>query len=388
MNVIQLGKEWFKEAIKLSEYAFIYQVPESELEERLSEMEKHHQLFGILDKGELAAKFHYLPHEVYFSGKKLMMGGLAGVATYPEYRRQGHVREMLAYVLEKMKQENITVSMLHPFNVSFYRKYGWELFSSRRKTTLLAQDLKVLQHTGGTVKRYSKETHHEDIEKIYDAFASRFTGMLVRDREWWMRAIYDEETTAVYYNENGEPAGYILYQLKEKKLLVDEFVPLNAEARHGLWNFICQHDSMVQEIEMDTHEAEPLLFALPEPRRKSEHRPYFMARIVDAEAFLASYAFTEGTEALFHVNDPHAQWNNGSYLIRKDGTAIRISDDEALASELEGVELSINGLTAILFGYKTLSELEMLGLASGREEEIKAMEKAIPPHRPFFYDFF
>ncbi|WP_338780927.1 GNAT family N-acetyltransferase [Metabacillus sp. FJAT-52054] len=388
MKVIQLGNERFKEAIKLSEYAFIYKVPESELEERLKGMERHHQLFGILDEEELAAKFHFLTHDIYFNGQTLKMGGLAGVATYPEYRRQGHVREMLTFVLEKMKNEQITVSMLHPFNVAFYRKYGWELFSSRQKTTLSAGDLKIHKHVKGTVKRYNKETHNEDIEQIYESFASRYTGMLVRDREWWMRAIYDEETTAVYYNENGEPTGYILYQFKEKKLLVDEFVPLDPEARHGLWNFICQHDSMVKEIEMDTHEAEPLFFALPEPRLKTDRRPYFMARIVDAEAFLANYAFTPGAEVLVHVTDHHAQWNNGSYLIGQNGAAKKISDAEALASDLEGVDLSINALTASLFGYKTPSELFQLGLAEGSAEEIMLMEKAVPKHEPFFYDFF
>ncbi|MGD6817735.1 GNAT family N-acetyltransferase [Metabacillus sp. 113a] len=388
MKVVQLGKEWFKEATKLSEYAFIYKVPEADLEENYRNMEKHHQVFGIIEKEKLAAKFHFLTHEVYFGREKLKMGGLAGVATYPEYRRQGHVREMLSFVLEKMKKENMTVSMLHPFNVSFYRKYGWELFSSRQKTTVPASDFKIQRQVSGTIKRFDKETHNEDIERIYDQFASNFTGMLVRDREWWMRAIYDEETTAVYYDETGQPQGYILYQFKDKKLMVDEFVPLNTEARHGLWNFICQHDSMVTEAVMDTHEDEPLFFLLPEPRLKSERKPYFMARIIDAEAFLEAYEFLKGAEVLIHVTDPHAEWNNGSYLISKDGTAKRLSDQEALESDRKGVDLSINSLAAILFGYKSPSALAQLGLAEGNAEEIRQLERTLPEHTPYFYDFF
>ncbi len=52
------------------------------------------------------------------------MGGVAGVATYPEYRRSGYVKELLQHSLQTMKKDGYTVSMLHPFAVSFYRKYG------------------------------------------------------------------------------------------------------------------------------------------------------------------------------------------------------------------------------------------------------------------------
>ncbi|MTH53341.1 GNAT family N-acetyltransferase [Bacillus mangrovi] len=388
MDVIQFGKERFKESMKLSEYAFIYKVSEQELPERLESMEKHHELFGILENDEIAAKLHYLPLAIHFGGRELQMGGLAGVATYPEHRRKGHVREMLIFVLEKMKREQVTVSMLHPFNVSFYRKYGWELFSSRQKTTVPVSGMKIQQLVPGSIKRYSKETHNEDIEQIYNAFAAKYTGMLVRTRDWWLDSIYDEEMTAVYYNESGKATGYLLYQLKDKKMLADEFIALDTEARHGLWNFICQHDSMVTEVIMDTHEAEPLFFCLPEPRLHSERRPYFMARIVDAEAFLKGYDFRQGSKALIHVTDPYASWNNGSYFIDEAGQAKRLTDSEVLEGELQGVDLSINALAAVLFGYKTPAELAQLGLAEGKAEELEQLEKTLPGYTPFFYDFF
>ena len=40
-----------------------------------------------------------------------------------------------------MKKDGFTVSMLHPFAVSFYRKYGWELCANLLKCHISKSDL-------------------------------------------------------------------------------------------------------------------------------------------------------------------------------------------------------------------------------------------------------
>ncbi len=69
------------------------------------------------------------------------MGGVAGVATYPEYRRSGYVKELLQHSLQTMKKDGYTVSMLHPFAVAFYRKYGWELCANLLVCHMTKSDL-------------------------------------------------------------------------------------------------------------------------------------------------------------------------------------------------------------------------------------------------------
>lgn len=72
-----------------------------------------------MEDGEVAAKAHLIPFEIYLEGEPLRMGGIGSVATYPEYRRQGYVKGLLTHLLAVMKEEGQTVSMLHPFSVSF-----------------------------------------------------------------------------------------------------------------------------------------------------------------------------------------------------------------------------------------------------------------------------
>ncbi|MFE7374703.1 GNAT family N-acetyltransferase [Bacillus cereus] len=385
MNVIQLKEDKFREALRLSEYAFQYKVDEGRLQQQLTKMKESHEIYGIMEGEDLAAKLHLIPFHIYIGKEKFKMSGIAGVATYPEYRRSGYVKELLQHSLQTMKKDGYTVSMLHPFAVSFYRKYGWELCANLLVCHMTKSDLVMKKQVSGTVKRFNKENHIEEVEKLYETFAERFSGMLVREKNWWLQAVYDDLTLAIYYDENKTAAGYMLYKIENYKMTVEEFVPLHNEARNGLWNFICQHDSMIKELEMTVSENEPLLYALQEPRVKTEIKPYFMGRIVDVEQFLKQYELNWNNvqqEVILNITDAFAPWNN--VTVRLANHEITIVEE----STEKGIKLDINALSAIMFGYKRPLELNELELISGSDEEIRLFENVVPVRKPFIYDFF
>ncbi|AFQ11915.1 GNAT family N-acetyltransferase [Bacillus pacificus] len=385
MNVIRLTEDKFREALRLSEYAFQYKVEEDRLQQQLTRMKESHEVYGIMEGNDLAAKLHLIPFHIYIGKEKFKMGGVAGVATYPEYRRSGYVKELLQHSLQTMKKDGYTVSMLHPFAVAFYRKYGWELCANLLVCHMTKSDLVMKKQVNGTVKRFNKENHSEEVEKLYETFAERFSGMLVRNEKWWLQAVYDDLTLAIYYDENKTAAGYMLYKIEKSKMTVEEFVPLHNEARNGLWNFICQHDSMIKELEMTVSENEQLLYTLQEPRVKTEIKPYFMGRIVDVEQFLKQYELNWNNiqqEIILHITDSFAPWNNVS---------VRLANYEITIIEEpmdKGIKLDINALSTILLGYKRPLELNELELINGSEEEIRAFEKIVPVREAFIYDFF
>ncbi|PIE96315.1 GNAT family N-acetyltransferase [Bacillus fungorum] len=386
MNVIRLKEDKFREALRLSEYAFQYTVVEERLQQQLTKMKESHEIYGIMEGEDLAAKLHLIPFHIYIGKEKFKMGGVAGVATYPEYRRSGYVKELLQHSLQTMKKDGYTVSMLHPFAVAFYRKYGWELCADLLVCHMTKIDLVMKKQVNGTVKRFNKENHPEEVEKLYETFAGRFSGMLVRGEKWWLQAVYDYLTLAIYYDENKTAAGYMLYKIENNKMTVDEFVPLHNEARNGLWNYICQHDSMIKELEMTVSENEPLLYTLQEPRVKAEIKPYFMGRIVDVEKFFKQYELNWNNaqqEVILHITDSFAPWNNVS--VRLANHEITIMKEETID---KGIQLDINALSTIIFGYKRPLELNELELISGSEEEIQAFENIVPVRKAFIYDFF
>jgi predicted acetyltransferase len=389
MNVVMLKESNYREAIALSEYAFQYQVPEEEIEKNLKNVARH-KLFGILDNESVASKLHLLPLEVFMGENILKMGGIAGVATYPEYRRMGHVKELLSYSLQYMKEKGYSISMLHPFSVSFYRKYGWELFANRTKLTLKKADLVLKEQVFGSVKRFTEKSHSEEIEQVYNQFARKFSGMLARDRSWWLSSIYHNSKAAVYSNQEGSATGYMIYDINDRKMVIQELVVLDNQASNGLWNFICQHDSMLNEVQMTTYENNPWIFSLVEPRVKKEVTPYFMVRIVDLQLFFKQYDFKWETlkdEIVLHITDAFAEWNNQSLLLKDGGFKI-VDSQGSPELETKGIQMDINALAAATFGYMRPQALKEIGLATGSDEEIQKFDSLLPDRQPFFYDFF
>ncbi|WP_338139542.1 GNAT family N-acetyltransferase [Paenibacillus thiaminolyticus] len=196
---------------------------------------------------------------------------------------------------------------------------------------------------------------------------------------------------AVYYDLGQKPQGYLLYEMKESRMKVKEFVPLNGEARIGLWNFICQHDSMVEQVELWAAPDEPLNFALRNPRITRDATPLVMGRIVDAEAFLVRYPFQWQSvdEALIlHIDDPHAEWNNISVSLQDGDMKViaRHTKPDGLADN--ELRLSILALTTLLFGYRSPDELHQLGMLHGSEAAVAKLERLLPRLQPFFYDMF
>lgn len=391
MFVRELTEDDFLESMKLSMYAFQYKVPESEISAR-KEGVKSHKILGIWDDDILAAKLHIIPFKVVMKDAEWKMGGIAGVATYPEYRRNGYVKSLMIDSLKQMRDSGQIVSLLHPFDISFYRKFGWEILSEKKKITIEKKDLKFLEVQQGSIRRYSKETHNDEIERIYQQFCSQYTGMLKRESNWWKQNVYDEDSqAAVYYNSLNEVKGYILYYVKESKMEVQELVALDHEARIGLWNFICQHDSMVETVTLNLASQDPFPYFLPQPKVKTEVYPYFMARIVNAEECLRRFSFLHEDDSLFlHLEDEHAPWNNGSYLLGKGELKVfkEKTGSQCVHPPKKGIRLNINSLSAILFGYKRPMELYEMGYLNGSQAEMELFEKKVPVVKSTFFDFF
>jgi predicted acetyltransferase len=391
MLIRELREEDYLESLKLSMYAFQYKIPETDVPARFEGL-KDHKILGIWDENILSAKLHIIPLSIFMKDVEWEMGGIAGVATYPEYRRNGYVKSLLIDSLKHMRNNDQIVSLLHPFDISFYRKFGWEILNETKKITIDKKNLKFLDPQQGVIKRYSKESHNERIEEIYQQFCTQYTGMLKRETNWWKKSVYDEDSqVAVYYRSPSEAMGYILYHVKESKMEVQELVALDHEARIGLWNFICQHDSMVETVTIQLASQDPFPYFLTQPKVKTELYPYFMARVVDAEECLRRFPFLHENESLFlHLEDSHAPWNNGSYLLGKGEIQVfkEKIGGQCVHPPKKGIRLNINSLSAILFGYKRPMELYDMGYLKGSESEIELFEKKVPAMKSSFFDFF
>ncbi|MEK5182229.1 GNAT family N-acetyltransferase [Paenibacillus odorifer] len=390
MDIRQLHSEEFNLSMDLSEYAFQYKLP-SEKRANAKERFKAERVWGAFEEGTLEAKLTLLPFQVYIQGRLVPMGGLAGVATWPENRRQGHVAKLLAHTLQTMNEAGQTLSFLHPFLIPFYRKFGWEVYCEYKKYSIPVAKFPKKVEVEGKVRRGVKDI--VVLDNLYNRFAVRYNGTLKRDLDWWENSVLDDEgQTAVFYSQLGEPEGYVLYKIENRELVIDEFVFLNEQARQGLWTFLANHDSMVTGASLKLVPSDDMLpFLLPDPRIEQENYPYFMARIVNAKVFVESYSFKRHSsqkKQVIYIEDKYAPWNDGlwEWTVSEEGAAAFLR----IEGERDAADLScdIGTLTILMFGYKSPAELARYGRVTGNPTALEWLEEIIPQAETALFDHF
>jgi len=380
-----------EQSLSLGEFAFQFELSPEDRAKRLAAM-KPHQIWGAFVGGELAAMCTILDLETWVHGVPFPMGGVAGVATWPEHRRQGLVAKLLAHGLKTMRANGQTVSFLAPFSFAFYRKYGWETYVEYKSYELKREQLPAVPPAPGRIRRVEQDS--AALRAVYDAYARRFTGTLVRSEEWWSSRAFRSRKgqIAVYENERGEPRGYAFYRVKDRTLDVHEWAALDEEARLALWGLFRNHDSMIDTLKLDAPIDDALSFRLPDPRIKQEIVPYFMARIVDAAAFVAAYPFAATGAAAavtLRVRDEHAPWNDGAFTLAVDGDgrgALAPASDGAASDG--AISCGIGALAAMLMGYKRPAFVREAGLLDGSDEAVETLERLLPRRATYLMDFF
>lgn len=395
MNDIRtLQEQELPESLALSQFAFQYELSAEEQAERINESDPN-QIWGYYVQDKLAAKLHLLEFHTWLNGQRYAMGGIAGVATWPEYRRGGMVKKLLLQSLKVMRERGQTISFLHPFKFEFYRKFGWEAYTDYLKYEIPADKLPKFEAAEGS-KILRVEKNEEILNPIYVKYAKQYNGMLDRDSAWWKKYLGNKKgTAAIYENPQGEKTGYVLYQVKEFTATIHEMVFLDEDARRGLWKFIGDHDSMITKVELKAPSDDELAFLVPDPRFKQEKITYFSARIVDVEPFLKQYVFAARKEAepvYLRVSDSYAEWNEGVYQLAFTGSGETAGVTKLTETELPAEEhilsCSIQTLSALFIGYQKAGFLARIDRLKGSAELVKRLEAAIPERTTYLADFF
>ncbi|MHC5267687.1 GNAT family N-acetyltransferase [Enterococcus sp. LJL98] len=380
--------------------SYVFQITEADIEESgyadKREMIRskrpilvYSKVFGWFDQDQLVSQIAIYPCEVNIHGKQYKMGGVTGVGTYPEYARQGLMLELIKVALENMRADGQTISYLYPYNIPYYREKGWEIMSDKLSFNIRGTQLPKHVEVAGSVERHSVE--HEDVLEVYQRFAQMNHGALKRTdfhwEEYWRYENEEERTAAIYYDADGKAQGVLFYWVAEEIFHVKEMFYLNQEARNGLWNFIGAHFSMVYQIEGDIYKNEPLAFLLEDSKIKERISPYYMARIVDAEAFLKEFPFKSFKKPFhFVLSDPLADWNRGIFGLQWDtDTKQVIVSREAIG---EAVHLDIQTLTCLLMNYRRAAYLSLVERIQTTKETLRILEEIIPDNAAYFSDYF
>nr|WP_295972215.1 GNAT family N-acetyltransferase [uncultured Bacillus sp.] len=400
LDRLRMGKvetKHFQQFNELLRYAF--QVTKRELQKvgweereialaKLPILEKA-DVLGWFDDEKLISQLAIYPFQVNIFGRTFEMGGLTGVGTYPEYSNMGLMNKLLRRALSDMKEKKQSISYLYPYSFPFYRRKGWEIISDKMTFEIKDYQFPKVQKVSGYVERL--DTEHRDIRMVYRQFSyMRHAAMIRNDLAWdeYWRWDLDDLTAAVYYDSSHKPLGYLLYWISQDVLHVKEMVYINQEARNGLWNFISAHISMVSKVEGNTYTNDPLAFWIEDGEIKETITPYYMARIVDVQQFVAQYPFKPSGKEVkvkLQLEDPILEWNRGLFTLSISETG---KGELKKRGEEADFSLDIQTLTTMLLGYKRPSYLFDIGRLPGKEFVVPLLENIIERETPYFSDYF
>lgn len=397
LKIKKVGLEHIEQYNQLLRYVFqvtdreLYQIgwDQDEIIRAKSPVLEEADVIGWFDGDKLISQAAVYPLQVRIFNKTYDMGGLTGVGTYPEYSNQGLMHKLLYQALESMKKRRQSISFLYPYSIPYYRRKGWEIISDKITYEISDYQLPKNKQVSGEIERVAVGS--EQVKKVYERYALQTHGALLRNdllwNEYWLWDP-DDMMAAVYYNEDGQLDGYVLYRIADEVFHIKDMIFVNEGARSGLWNFISAHFSMISKVIGNTYTDEPLAFLLEDADIKESISPYFMARIVDLELFIAEYPFKPDTtdrEWTFILDDPMLSWNQGVFTLRITAEG---KGKVSRSSEKTVDKVDIQTITTMLLGYKRPDYLHKIGRISCGPETVDMLEDAIEQQTPYFSDYF
>lgn len=284
---------------------------------------------------------------------------IGGVATEPEYRRAGAVRQMFKMLFDMAPERGWIVSFLHPFSFSYYRKFGYEKVADHKIVEFPISKLEFVDRCSDLVPVNSLK-RQEDCVKVYNKFADGRNIMFVRKNTDMYPINNSKKKTYLWYAPDGEPSGYVTLE-SEKYFSVNRMVNVNLnvyemaytspDSLQALFGFLRMYEGENDTVKLHNCAMSPEIDVLLKHYMHTSYTlvPDIAARILDVPAILKlnSYPAEHGCFTV-KVND-NLPYTDGVYRVEyQNGKA-----DVARLPENSDFDLAVPmpAFTQLVYGY-------------------------------------
>ncbi|MFC4437541.1 MULTISPECIES: GNAT family N-acetyltransferase [Natrialbaceae] len=334
--------------------------------------------------------------EARVRGEAHPTAGLASVATPPEYRRRGHVRQLLKHSLEEYRDRGDRFSILWPFEYRFYRQYGWDT-ANRLVSHAFEPDVLSFARgadADGSFRPFGADDY-DALEPAYEAAAEGLA--LERDDEWWRHRVFgghDVDPFVYAYERDGEVAGYLVYAIGSdgdgRTMRVSELIAVDTDALLALLAFCYDHDSQVGRIELRVSETVPIRELAMEPdeiETTIDDGP--MVRLVDVAETLPALSPPDASASLtLAVEDPLANWNDGRFALEAASGRLTCERLDAASDAGSDATLDVGALSQLAVGARSATDLERTGRLEADPDAVSTLEFLFPETDVYFGEYF
>jgi predicted acetyltransferase len=321
-------------------------------------------------------------------GKLFPAGGVWGVVTLPAARRKGYSKKVLASLLSAGKEAGKVFSNLYPFRESFYERLGYVThplpmiarLSPSALAPLLGKDyggeveLKLIGDAFETYREYLAQmrlhTHGMAFFDIGDKMVAQ------QNKLWVALAKVD-----------GEIEGLMLYNLQGEEVAkfnfrAYRFYYKTSRAKYLLLDWIARHIDQADRLEiwLPSYEHPETWLADIQVKIESQVRAP-MSRLLD----VANVSGMEAGEGSFSVcvSDHICPFNEGVWKFESVNGRLQVSKTEDA-----DCELTIQGLTALIFGTHDPQDFPLRGWGNPTPEIQAVMRGMFPRLHPFLHENF
>ncbi|MFW8054168.1 GNAT family N-acetyltransferase [Vagococcus fluvialis] len=378
----------------LGSYAFNMNHTE---EQKQAYIEKNTHIDNYVDEvdGEILSQIVSYPFEVIIMGQKMQMSGIGDVASYPEARGTGGIRNIFQMIFKDLYEKGTELSYLAPFSQAFYRKFGYEtVFDSQEIRIPKALMNQIKPEKQGKVKRvlWEDDSTKTILKELYKETLEKEHGTVVREDYWWEYTIAPKKNKriAICFDDNNTPQGYLIYGLVgASEFQIFEMAYRNNFALRKLMTFVASHNGSFEEF-VSTNLLDKKVLELFNEMKEVTRKTYsyMMVKIVNFEAFINKYPFKQVANKLeyyLEIEDTSCEWNNGVFhVVIENGRATCQRTDNAPQIDYSG---SIQRFTQVFMGKQSLNDaiwLEEIKKKSDSED----LSELIDVETPRLYDYF
>lgn len=334
-------------------------------------------IYVLEEDGDIRSMVQLNPYNLRIEDTKQLCHYVVGVSTEDAYRSRGYFGEVFRRTLADMYAAKEPFTYLMPAAKEIYLPYGFRYIYTQNRTRILCETIE----TEGSLRCCdAKLSDAEALEAFFIKWMdsrnsdTREQIYAIRDIKYWQTKIFELQSEGgglhmVYLNQ--ELVGvFSYYEEEETEVLEPLFLP---DYENLFFHAISQISgggkafAKCMAYPFDLH---------AEQVKEVVEKPIIMARILHLETLLRLMKVKRGEviDCSFAVVDPLIVPNNKVWHLSNEKESIKLLAEET--EDSQGV-ITIESLTELLFGQKTVDELEgeeFVILPEALKEELKKIQ--------------
>lgn len=363
--------------------------------------------WGAFQNDELIAMMYAIEFNMAYEDTSVGMIGIGGVATLPEYRRQGAIRSIMQRVLSDARSRGYVFSYLYPFSYRFYHKFGFDIGCHRHELIIPMKEL--AHHATNGKMRAAGLKDLADFEAIYHQYARKINGAVLRTGNRWKMLLdknpaLDLRWTYIWSDEKGRDRAYVIYERQDNPqatspdghfLKVVDWAAVDQPALQALLGFLTTFSPQYQAvaINLPVHiPADSLLQEMSAVQiRRSTNGQVRVLHVEEALRRLTMPSWLNEQSFTLRVTDAFLPENSGVYDVCCAHGEVHVARKPKEAADAD-LTMGVEALSSLLLGSRSLQELHWSGRAEyGASIEpglIEWLEALLPVKPAGIFDYF